>query len=121
HTRSKRDWSSDVCSSDLFQCSQKHHILQPHYSLLLLHAQFRNALPLLLTHIPNTISTLYRLSRLNRSALLMRSATARQVLRRSASNSHLQRPAIVISKIPPGQLSTESNISRRMQNERKTS
>src|SRR5207249_6889260 len=21
HTRSKRDWSSDVCSSDLFQCS----------------------------------------------------------------------------------------------------
>src|SRR5207249_11820586 len=27
HTRSKRDWSSDVCSSDLFACSRKREFL----------------------------------------------------------------------------------------------
>src|SRR5699024_11818974 len=27
HTRSKRDWSSDVCSSDLFSCGNVPHVL----------------------------------------------------------------------------------------------
>src|SRR5699024_11647297 len=35
HTRSKRDWSSDVCSSDLLQRQLHHHVLEQLFQKLL--------------------------------------------------------------------------------------
>src|SRR5699024_4351764 len=61
HTRSKRDWSSDVCSSDLFYFSQLHILLFPCCVNLLLHRCSSSYFLLLhrLSHLHMLLKILY--------------------------------------------------------------